>query len=238
MNYAIDVVSSKQIGLFKELDITANNVANQNSAGFKRELLITQELEISKKNNKISYANAATTLIDDSKGEIIQTNRSLDMAILGEGYFKINTPLGPRYTRNGKFSLDENGTLVNSDMMPVASIDGDIISLPIGVELSVNQSGQIIADNQVLGEVGVFSFDSNLSLTPIGGSLYKSNAADQQSLNYTIMNKSYEGSNTSAIREMQKLMEIQSYVGMTANIISINEEIEKNALKYLAEAAK
>jgi flagellar basal-body rod protein FlgF len=238
MTDAISIILSKQMGLFRKTEVIANNVANTSTAGFKKELVINNEFKLKNNNESTSYANDLATIIDTSSGSITKTDRPLDATIVGVGYFKINTPLGPRYTRNGQFGTDSNGTLVDGNFFPVASSDGDIITIPTGAEVNINESGQVMANDQILGEIGIFELDSDLSLQPVGGSLYKSDAEEKNSTDYKIIGGAYEGSNVSSVTEMQDLIETQRYAGVTSNIISIVEELEQNAIKSLSDSAK
>ncbi len=238
MTDAINIALSKQMGLFRKTEVIANNVANANTAGFKKELVLNNEFKLKNEHESVSYANDAATIIDTASGAVTQTNRPLDMAIIGYGYFKINTPLGPRYTRNGKFGTDSNGVLVDGNFFPVASKDGGVITIPVGVEVNIDEYGQVVSKDQVLGTVGVFDFDSELSLQPVGGGLYKSDAEEKNSLNYQIIGGAYEESNVNSVIEMQDLIETQRYAGMTNNIINIVEELEQNAVKSLSDSAK
>jgi flagellar basal-body rod protein FlgF len=222
------------MSLFRAISVTSNNVANSSTAGFKKQFVINNSLNV----KNISYANDVATVIDTTPGDIVYTNNPYDVAIIGDGYFKINSPLGARFTKGGKFSIDGNGTLVDRNFFPVASADGDVITIPPGSEIVINQSGDVIANSEIVGKIGVFKFENEHSLEPTGGNLYKTSSPEIVSTEYSILNGSYEGSNVSGVSEMQDLIEIQRYAEMTANMISMIAELEQNAVKTLSDSAK
>ena len=238
MSEAINIALSKQVGIFNKIDVIANNVANVDTAGFRKQMIINSSKEVRNGNETVSYPGSATTIIDTSAGAVSYTNRPLDMAIMGEGYFKINSPLGPRYSRDGRFHTDGNGVLVDGNFFPVASIDGDVITITQGGEVSVNHSGQVMVDGALVGQVGIFNFANQELLQPVGGGMYKTDQQESVASSYEVIGGAYEGSNVKSVLEMQDLIETQNYSSMTNNIINIVEEMEQNAVKSLADSAK
>jgi flagellar basal-body rod protein FlgF len=160
------------------------------------------------------------------------------LAILQDGYFKINTPLGPRYTKGGRFRLNDNGLLVDHNFNPIASSGGDVISIPPSAKVDVDPSGAVYADGELVGQIGVFSFTNEKLLQPVGGGLYKAFGAEIILGEVKIISGAYEESNVSGVAEMQTLLNIQRYSEMINNIINISEKMEENAIKTLANIAK
>jgi len=103
----------------KQLDITANNIANVNTSGFKSaraefsDVFATASNDISSKKGGSGVQLAAVTQ-QFSQGNVDFTNNNLDMAISGEGFFVMKGPEGQVYSRNGAFSVDRDGYVVNS----------------------------------------------------------------------------------------------------------------------------
>ena len=103
----------------RNIDVIANNIANINTTGFKRQVPFIELLN-----------NSGTTDIkqvtDHAQGEIVQTSNPLDVAISGKGYFTLQTDEGPQLTRNGKFKLDNDGFLINEQGNKVLGKNGEI----------------------------------------------------------------------------------------------------------------
>jgi len=115
----IDAYSALEARM-KVVDVIANNLANANTTGFKRDFahIFQGETEFE-----------TGTIVDVSPGDLVFTGNDLDAAINGPGFFVLQTPNGVRYTRNGSFSVTANGELVTKDGMRVLNKTG----VPINV---------------------------------------------------------------------------------------------------------
>ncbi len=94
---------------------------------------------------------------DFSQGGLRETSEELDFAIQGEGFFRVMTPDGERYTRDGRFSRDIDGNLVTVDGYKVLDEAGSEINIPLG-EVSVADDGTIQVDGVDAGKIGIASF--------------------------------------------------------------------------------
>jgi len=131
----------------RNIDVIANNIANINTVGFKRQVPFIEVL-----NSSGTSTIKQTT--DHTQGEIVQTSNPLDVAIKGDGYFTIQTNEGPQLTRSGKFSLDSDGFLINEQGNKVLGKNGEInISQNIindNGKLSISKNGTIsIGENEI-----------------------------------------------------------------------------------------
>jgi flagellar basal body rod protein FlgG len=94
---------------------------------------------------------------DFTQGALQTTNQPLDMAIQGDGFFRVKTPNGDRYTRDGRFHLDSNHHLVTVDSNFVLDQNGNQITMPDG-DVTVKSDGTLVAGTQQVTKLGVFSF--------------------------------------------------------------------------------
>ena len=115
-------------------DIVARNLAHVNVPGFRRALLPFETLETElaaisngEDINALVGTYAQSIAIDFSPGTVESTGRSLDVAIMGDGFFVIEGENGPLYTRNGVFDINEQGELVNRSGMPVLGNGGPLV---------------------------------------------------------------------------------------------------------------
>ncbi len=150
-----------------------NNIANSSTPGYKAAHVFADVLEEvtgsgtealrSMERNKYQY-------IDFGQGVLSPTGRELDVALEGKGFFVILTPAGERYTRNGNFSLDGEGTLVNQDGHPVSS-EGGPITLDSN-EFRMNDAGEFLIAGEALGKLLVKDFSNPEGLQREGGGLF------------------------------------------------------------------
>ena len=142
----------------KALDVAANNVANLNSPGFKRQLLSfsntsrlpeEQTSEIERATNG-SLVRVRTS-VDMSPGELIRTGNPLHVALSGDGFFTVETPQGIRYTRNGSLRISKNKELVSGEGYPLLRADAPAagkesrLILPEGI-VEISASGAVSVD--------------------------------------------------------------------------------------------
>src|SRR6185436_6967036 len=131
------------------LDVTANNLANATTPGFKADQAVFQEhlvqaLVAGKAQRDMRYTSVAAVTSDLRSGPLQVTQRPLDAAIDGDGYFTVQTPRGERYTRAGGFQLGPAGTLVTALGYAVLDSGGSPIQLPLdGPAAEIGQDGAI-----------------------------------------------------------------------------------------------
>ena len=172
------------------LDNVANNLANANTAGFRKRRVQFQDMIYQ---NMVTPGAAATqqtvsagmqiglgtrasaTEILQSQGDFQQTGNSLDLAIQGLGYFQVLMPNGQTgYTRSGSFHLDSQGNVVTADgnaLQPSLTIPADATSITIGTDgtVTVTQPGQ--TQSQQIGQIQLATFPNPGGLESMGNNL-------------------------------------------------------------------
>ena len=128
-------------------DNIANNLANINTSGFKRDIIAFDQ----------ALAESYKSQTDYSLGPSIYTGNELDIALNTKGFFKVMTPRGVRYTRNGSFSLNRDRVLVTNTGDEVMGQNGTIRI--DGNNVSIAPNGQIMVDNQPVDQLLVVDFD-------------------------------------------------------------------------------
>ncbi len=228
MDNSIYITLSRQLGLFRDLEVSANNLANVNTPGFNASKLMFSDYLVKDNTRKDAYSNDPLTFRDTAGGAMKITGNPFDVAINGQAYFQIQTPLGTRYTRAGNFQVDPNGTLVTTDGNPVLGADGGQITIPDNaINVSINGSGQINADGDDVGQIGMMEFANEQAMTRLGNSLYNATETPQPSLSARMVQGSLESSNVSAVTEMTRVMELSRSVGNTAKFIEGMYDLER-----------
>ena len=146
-------------------DIIANNMANTNVPGFKRDGMFLQELGEARRKGFGGYPawrqdRVSGAYIDFDQGALRQTNSSLNFAIQGPGFFQVRTPQGDMYTRNGEFSLNRDGVLVTNLGQSVLDDSGREIKVE-GDDFTVNEEGEVLENGEVVATLAVHDFEKD-----------------------------------------------------------------------------
>jgi flagellar basal-body rod protein FlgF len=160
------------------LDTAAANLANAQTPGYRAEreffrsvLLGPDALDSQLGRTVNNYGLLGGDELSMKQGPLQPTGNSLDLAIEGEGFFRVQTANGIRYTRDGSFHRAQNGQLVTSSGEPVLSSDGKAIAVPPG-EVGVGADGTLSVLGGAVAIVGVFSFPAATHLTAEGANRY------------------------------------------------------------------
>ncbi|MDE5899638.1 MAG: flagellar basal-body rod protein FlgF [Treponemataceae bacterium] len=179
------------------LDAISNNLANVDTAGYKRDVAASRsfpELLLRRTNADGVYqtpfgsADAAPVIgklglgvetnenyTDFTQGSFRETNSNTDLAFSGEGFFAVQTPVGERYTRDGNFIVGKEGILETKEGYPVLGENGYI--RVADDRFTVNEDGMIYAadGNEAVDRLKVVRFDNERYLVKMGGNLYGTN---------------------------------------------------------------
>ena len=220
------------LGLQRAMEVVANNIANVDTAGFRRQDLVFQEnLERSGEPGIVSFGQEHGTATDRREGPLRATGGMLDLALVGSGWFQVATADGIRLTRAGHFSSDENGNLVNSDAATVLDESGSPISLPIDAQtITVAEDGTISADQVVVGRIGVVDMPQGATLIPEGSGIYRSDAAPVPSGDAKLVQGSVEGSNVQPVLEMTRLIEITRAFESTQKLLEMHHDLARRTV--------
>ncbi len=203
----ISVIRSGMNAALKDLDVTSNNIANARTTGFKRREASFADLYNATVQSDPgamigSGARNAEIRVMRGQGTLTQTGAVLDLAVEGQGMFTLrdtNNPVTPFYTRDGAFSVDLNGEIVNKDGYQVLSSTGNPIRVPPRADgiltadglqnfeaatltgVSIRSDGTVEATYGAdrvfaVGKVGLATFAAADRLTPIGANLFRENS--------------------------------------------------------------
>ena len=183
----------------KLVDAIANNLANANTTGFKRDFGRIYRGEI---------GYEASTQIDLSPGEVTATGNSLDVALNGPGFFVIETPEGQRYTRAGNFGLNAAGEIITKDGMRVLSTSDSPIAVGEG-KIEIRDGGVVSVDGNEVGSLKVVILPDPAKIEKEGQTRFAwrgaSNAVQTVS-DPPVQGGVLERANVNAIDEMVHLM--------------------------------
>ena len=217
----------------KIVDIIANNLANIQTTGFKRDFgQVLEEVSETEVNVEV------VSQVDLTPGVLVTTGRELDAAIDGSGFFVVDTDNGTRYPRNGSFSVSSEGELVLKDGLRVLG-DGDV---PIFVgqgQVQVQDGGDISVDGNVVGTLRIVDFDDPRFLRKEGMFRYEwigDPTGVTDALEPRVKGAHLEKSNVNSIAEMVELMgAFREFESVAQTLRSITTDMDKQLLAELAD---
>jgi|SRR5579872_1862423 len=239
MDNAIYVGVSRQIILEREMDITANNLANVDTVGFKFESMISNEdpatmPTLGQPPTTVNFVAGVGVARDFTEGSLTQTGSPLDVAIEGRGFFQINTAAGPRYTRDGRFRVDATGTIVDQDGDPVDGGGGAVVLDPKKGPVSIGAKGDVSQSGQNVGKITMVNFDSLSALSKDGNNQYRNDSNLTPTASTASMRQGFlEQSNVDPVRQITRLIEVNRAYDAMSNMLSATDDLSSSAVQRL-----
>lgn len=204
------VTLTRQVGLMREVQVVANNIANSSTAGFRREGVIFSEfIRRSGTAPSVSMAQASARLVDRTEGGLTRTGGMFDFAIRGDGYFLLETDRGQRLTRSGVFAPGPDGTLRNPDGHALLDGAGTPVVVAAGIRsVLLGEDGTLSGDGQPIARIQLWGPDDPLSLRHEGGTLFTADAVVPVT-GGTFVQRAVEESNVDPITEVARMIEVQ-----------------------------
>lgn len=235
---------SRQVALRRELDVISNNVANMNTAGFKAEEMVFNEFvspvardnTFQRRDRPLSFVADVATATNFAGGEVQTTGGETDVAIIGRGFFTVETPEGPRYTRAGALRKTGTGQLVSSHGYPVLTTAGPITFAPGERDIVIGSDGTISTSEGIRGRLRIAEFDNYAAMRKTESGVFDADVAPREAPVATrIVQGAIEKSNVNAVAEMSRLIEVsRAYTSISA-ILDKQDEIRRSAIERLAE---
>jgi flagellar basal-body rod protein FlgF len=225
--------------LQRRMDIAANNLANVNTTGFKADALVLERHTESParsepKPHDIRFVRDISVARDFRAGPIRLTGEAFDLAIDGDGFFVVQGPNGPLYTRNGAFQLDANGGLVTKDGYPVLNPEGQPVVLgAIEQAPKIGRDGAIMVGDAEVGRVNAVSFANNRLMEKFGDNLWSAGDMRPGPLQGRVTQGALENSNVNAVLELTRLIEISRAYESAARIVRSGDDLRKSVIERL-----
>ncbi len=211
-------------------EITANNLANVNTTGFKkdgvfRKFLVDQDTVL--RQNATDFKNLEdvdAVKVDFSQGTLLTTGNPLDTAIDGSGFFSVQTPNGVRYTRNGNFSIDQNGFLMTGNGYRVIGNNG-IVQI-VGNEVMFGEDGSVNVDGNLNDMLRIVDFPRPYELKKLGDGLFEA-VPDSEQLaaqgGFVIRQGFLEQANVEVVQEMVEIIKVSRDFESNQKAISMQD---------------
>lgn len=261
MNPAMWVAKTGVQAQEAKLQAIANNLANVNTVGFKRDRVVFEDLfyQVDQQpgaqtadntvSNGVQLGNGTRLLGTQkvfSNGLPQTTNQQLDVAIAGNGFLQVRRPNGETaYTRAGQLQVDANGTLVNAQGLPLVpqiTIPNNATAITIGENGMVSATVPGSTAPAELGTITLASFVNPAGLLALGDNLFQETTASgnpnegrpAEGAFGKLRQGALEGSNVQVVEEMVDMIAAQRTYEMNTKVLSAAD----NMLQYLAQAAR
>ncbi len=227
------VLLSRMASQVRATEVLANNLANVDTPGFRAGRTVFAEfLERQsgtariRGGREVAYAQDRANWRETAHGSITTTGNPLDVALQGEGFFAVETPRGERFTRSGRFTLSNDGRILDAEGNAVLGASGQPITLsPNDTRITISGDGTIRSENGELGKLRVVNFENTQRLKAEGDRLYDPAGEEPQPVERPqVVQGSVEGSNVRAVVEMNTLTGVMREFQIATNFADRENE--------------
>ncbi len=239
MENGIYIGLSRQISLQQRMDLVSNNIANMNTPGFKSEhmLFVEKVVQPDRKLEPMSFVLDYGQFRTTSQGPLEYTQNPFDVALEGPGFFEIETPDGPRYTRAGNFKLNHENELVNVNGQPVLDDGGARITIPQTAKgITVGENGSILSTEGEIAKLKIAEFENSQNMEPIGGGLFKANEEPIDPIATRAIQGALEKSNVNGVTGMTEMIEVSRQYQSTARMLQNEHDRLRATIRKLSES--
>jgi flagellar basal-body rod protein FlgF len=221
----------------ESLELLANNVANASTGGYKADREFYSLYAAPESEALSTMPLIERPWIDLSQGLIQPTGNPLDVAISGRGFFAVDGPAGPLYTRNGNFRLAPDGRVVSAEGYAVRGADGAPIVLESGRAIDIAPDGSIRQDGVDVGRFALVDFTGADGIAKQGNNYFRvtdpavrPSAASGASVGQGKLEASNTGSAESAVR----LISVMRQFEMLQKAVNLGGEMNRAAIEQVA----
>ena len=214
MENATTIALSRLMAQQRAIDVTATNIANAATPGFHAERMLFSAWLVRQTApgqppgaGALAYTQDRATWRDTTPGPIAHTGNALDLALGTDGFFTVQTPRGPRLTRDGHFSLNATGAIVDAQNEPLLDSAGKPIQISTADgPLSITADGTISSNNGQIGKIGVVAPTDPQQLKAEGAALFASGSPTAPVATPQVIQGAMEDSNVQPTTELASMM--------------------------------
>jgi len=238
MDIASAVATSRLVAQQRAMDVTAGNLANMNTPGF-RTVRVQFSDWLSRQTGTtappgertIAYTQDRATWRDHAPGPLRHTGNPLDIAVTGDGYFTVNSPRGPRLTRDGRFSMLADGTLTDNAGNSVLDGNGRPIQFSTrDTRIAIAGDGTISSENGQLGKIGIVRPTNPMLLTAEGDTMLDSKSPTEPVTAPGVVQGAVEDSNVQPVLELTRMLNEQRQFEFVAKFVEAESERQREAI--------
>jgi flagellar basal-body rod protein FlgF len=216
MDNTTTIALSRMIAQSREMDVTATNIANAGTPGYRGERVLFSDFLVREGGRAlpngegaIAYTQDRASYRDARQGPLTHTADPLDLAISGDGFFTVQTPTGPRLTRAGHFDLSPTGGIVDDAGNALLDSAGRPLRVaPADTQLTVNAAGTLQSENGEIGRIGVVKPADPMQMKAEGSRLFDASATTTTAATAptSVVQGAIEDSNIQPTMEITRMM--------------------------------
>jgi flagellar basal-body rod protein FlgF len=238
-------IAISQLGaLRRQLDVTANNVANISTPGFQGERLIFETLLSDMAGNgglngpgsKVAFAVDKGLWRDTRPGNVERTGNQFDVALVGPGYIAVQTESGIRYTRAGSFRPDAQGRLVLGNGAQLLADNGGPITIHAGeTSVEIDRRGTITGKDGKIARMRVVAIDNEQAMRRTGENLLTTDAEAKpmDDKKTKVAQGMLEGSNVQGVLEIAQMIELTRRYQSASRIVDQENDRSRRTIEKL-----
>lgn len=214
----------------------ANNLANVDTTGFKKENITFWEMMFKAHDNRNRVGKGLKVITNHAPGATRLTGNQLDMAIEGNGFFKVQTPDGIRYTRAGNFRLNDAGQMITPDGFLVMGEGGPVVIE--GKNVTVNLKGGIIVDGELVNQMAIAGFEDLSVLKKEGLNLFRLKDAtiqEQPIQNFQVQQGYLEEANVDITTELTEMIDLQRAYEAQQKVVQTIDDMDGQAISRVGK---
>jgi len=246
MDIATAVATSRLIAQQRGMDVTATNIANTNTPGYRATRMQFSDW-LSRQTNTnappggrfVAYTQDRATWREQQPGPLQQTGNPLDLALPGDGYFTVETKDGTRLTRNGRFTPMPDGTIADGNGNPLLDTNGRPIQIsPRDTRLSVAGDGTLSSENGQLARIAVVRPEDPMRMVAHGATLMEAKTPTVPVAAPGIVQGAVEASNVQPILEITRMINAHRQFEFVAEFVRSASERGRDAIDRLLPAMR
>jgi flagellar basal-body rod protein FlgF len=223
------------------IDMLANNMANASTGGFKadREFYSTYLApEIDGSQAAVGESPVVQRQWTDfSQGTLVPTGNPTDLALSGSGFFVVNGPKGPLYTRNGNFQVSASGVLMTSEGYPVTAAGGKPLTANSGGPISIASDGSVSQDGNLVGQLQLVDFSDSSRLSRATGPYFQNQDPQSNPVQVSqadVYQGKVESSNAQPAESAARMVLLLRHYEMLQRAIRVGSEMNQQAVQEVA----
>lgn len=237
------IAASGMRARMESLDLLANNVANASTGGYKADREF-YSLYVAPESQGATAQDPSATMpvierpwTDHSQGTLQTTGNPLDLALSGRGFFTVQGPTGPLYTRNGNFHLTADGRMATADGYPLNGSGGAPLTLQGARPIEISGDGTVRQDGNVVGQLQVVDFTATAGLDKQGSNYFRVSDPKLQPgapSGTAVEQGKLEASNSGSAESAVRLVSIMRQFEMLQKAAALGADMSKQAIEQVA----